>query len=148
MKKMGVYIGLLFLVVSVIVFVQSLRLPYTGHYGPGPGMLPLWISAIVAVLSVGYLILAWTREDKTVAQAFPKDAGWVNALAVIGTLALFLVTVNVVGFLPASILALFLMFLRGYRWYWSLALSAGVSVSVYVIFDVLLRVQLPDWDLG
>jgi len=148
MKKLGVYISLLFLVVSGIVFYQSLHLPYTGAFGPGPGLLPLWISAIVMVLSVCYLVVSLIGEDKTIFQAFPKDAGWVNVFAVIGTLVLFLILVKKTGFLAASILALFLMFLRAYRWYWSLAFSAGVSVCVYVIFDVLLGVPLPEWSIG
>lgn len=148
MKNLGVHIGIFFLAVSGVIFVQSLRLPYYSDYGPGPGLLPVWVSGIVGVLSLISLAVAVKKEKRDLAALLPKGEGMINVLTSMGSILLFLVIVSYTGFLIASIAALFFLFQRGYRWHWSLGLSVCVSLVVFFIFEVFLRVPLPANEYG
>lgn len=137
-----------FLLFSGIMFWESLSMGYYSEYGPGPGMLPLWVSGLMFGLSAVYLVVALKKETVFLSQVLPKGEGFVNILVCIGSLILFIVLAPLAGFLIASTATLFLLFIRGYKWYWGLGLSVSTSAIVFWVFGIVLEVPLPVNDLG
>ncbi|WP_174350799.1 tripartite tricarboxylate transporter TctB family protein [Paenibacillus sp. JMULE4] len=78
----------------------------------------------------------------------PKGEGLINVLVCAGSFILFIIIAPLLGFLIGSTITLFLLFMRGYKWYWSLGLSASISFIVFWVFGILLQVPLPVNDLG
>lgn len=148
MKNISVYMAVFFLLFSGVMFWESLSMSYYSEYGPGPGLLPLWVSGIIFVLSVVYLVTAFKKDIILFAHVLPKGEGLVNVLVCMGSLVLFMVLVPLTGFLIGSTVTLFILFLRGYKWYWSLGFSASVAFIIFWVFGVMLQVPLPVNDLG
>jgi len=148
LKNLGVCMAVFFLLFSGIMFWESLSLDYYSEYGPGPGLLPLWVSGLIFVLSLIYLGIALKKEIILFSDVLPKGEGFINVMVCVGSLVLFMIIVPFAGFLISSTITLFILFKRGYRWYWSLGLSASVAFIVFWIFGIVLQVPLPVNDLG
>ncbi|NOU92591.1 hypothetical protein GC093_05020 [Paenibacillus sp. LMG 31456] len=148
MKNLGVCMAVFFLLFSGIMFYESLSMDYYSEYGPGPGLLPLWVSGLIFVLSLIYLVIAIKKDIILFSQILPKGEGLINVLVCVGSLILFMIIVPFAGFLIGSTITLFLLFMRGYKWYWSLGLSASIASIVFWVFGIILQVPLPVNDLG
>lgn len=148
LKNLSVYMAVFFLLFSGIMFGESLSMAYYSEYGPGPGMLPLWVSGLIFILSVVYLGIGLKKEIVLFSQVLPKGEGLINVLVSIGSLILFMIIAPLAGFLIGSTACLFLLFIRGYKWYWSLVLSISLASTVFWVFGIILEVPLPVNDLG
>lgn len=148
MRKLGVYVALFFLIYGGVFFGLSLSLEYKSDFGPGPGFLPAWTSGLLLVCSVIYLAIAFKSEIPFIKDVLPKGEGFINVLVTIASLILFMVIVPIVGFVISSIITLFLLFSRGYKWYWGLGLSATVTFIVFWVFGFLFGIPLPVNEYG
>jgi len=148
LKNLGVYMAVFFLLYSGIMFWESLSMDYYSEYGPGPGMLPRWVSGLTFVFSIIYLVISLKKDIILFSRILPKGEGLINVLVCAGSFILFIIIAPLLGFLIGSTITLFLLFMRGYKWYWSLGLSASISFIVFWVFGILLQVPLPVNDLG
>ncbi|MFJ8236237.1 tripartite tricarboxylate transporter TctB family protein [Ureibacillus sp. NPDC094379] len=148
MKNLNIYIALLLLIISGIIFWQSLSLSYYSAYGPGPGFLPRWSSGIIIVLIVLYLIQSIRKDFVSISEVMPKGEGLINVLVCFAAIILFIITIPYVGFNISSVIMLTLLFSRGYKWYIALGSSVGVTLIVFLIFGTLLGVPLPVNEYG
>lgn len=148
MRNLEVYVSLFFIVVAGVVLQQSLSLQYYSDYGPGPGLLPIWSSGIMLVLAAANLVIAWKKNNTNISELLPRGTNLTNLLACVVSYALFLVIVSFVGVTIASILMLFILFSRGYKWYWGLGLSVLVAGVTVFVFGFVLGVPLPVNELG
>ena len=142
-KNLGIHISLFFLIFSCLIFYQSMSLDYGSDYGPGPGLLPIWTSGVIVVLSLLYLVFSIKKEVIDFSKVLPKGEGFINIAVCMGSLFLFVILVSYTGFLLGSILLLMVLFKRGYNWAWSIGLSLTVALIIYYVFSYLLQVPLP-----
>ncbi|MFS0776693.1 tripartite tricarboxylate transporter TctB family protein [Neobacillus sp. 3P2-tot-E-2] len=145
---LGFILAIFFLVCSFVMLWQSLRMGYYSEYGPGPGFLPLWINGLIIILSVLYIIHVMRKGDIPISKILPKGEGFVNVMVSMGAPILFLLIVPYSGFITASTITLFILFIRGFKWYWSLGYSAILSFILFWIFGTLLQVPIPVNVLG
>lgn len=143
MKNLGVYVSLFFLVFGGIIFWQSLSMDYYSDYGPGPGLLPRWVSGIIIVLSIVNLVWSFKKDVILFSDVMPKGEGLINVLTCMGSLVLFMVIVPFTGFVAGGITTLFILFKRGYKWYSALGLSALVTLVIFWLFGMALGIPLP-----
>jgi len=107
---------------------------------PGAGFWPLLIALAMAALGLS-LMLHPTPDGA----AAPGKSRWGKFVITLGTLALYVVALEPLGYLATTALLLFVQF----RWVESLSLrvSAGIAVATAVVslllFRVLLKVPLP-----
>lgn len=148
MKNLGVYISVFFLLYGGVIFREAISMDYYSDYGPGPGLLPLWVSGMIIFSSLCYLLVTLKKEIILFSSILPKGEGLKNVIVTVSAFLLFVILVPYTGFVISSTLMLFLMFKRGYKWYWSLGLSAVVTGIVFFVFDVLLQVPLPVNEYG
>lgn len=143
MKNIEVYVSGLFILLGGVIFWQALSLPYNSEFGPGCGLLPLWVSGILIVLCVLNLLIALKNNNINFNDILPKGASLKNVLACVGGYLLFMVAVPYAGFSISSIVMLFILFSRGYKWRWALVWSVAVTGAMFVIFNSILGVPLP-----
>ena len=148
MKNLEVYLSGLFILVGGVIFWQASLLPYYSEYGPGPGLLPVWISGLMIALCVVNIIIALKKGKTDLVEILPKGTGLINLLACVGGYALFMILVPYAGFTISSISMLFILFSRGYKWYWGLVWSIAVTVVMYMMFISILGVPLPVNEFG
>lgn len=108
---------------------------------PGPGMWPFIVSACLAAVSIP---LMFTRLGAAGLERFGTSGLYVVAGAV--SVGIFVVAFQQAGMiLPGFLLLLFwLRFLGNERWLTSVPTAVLVPIGLYVVFDVLLSVPLPE----
>jgi putative tricarboxylic transport membrane protein len=113
---------------------------------PNPGFFPLLGGSILLLLSLTNLIIALLRPGEEKAERFfPYPFSLKRILLLLSSLILFVVVLDYLGTLITSfVLIVFLLrYLEPQKW-WVTVLTAGlVTVVFYLLFVVLLNVQLP-----
>lgn len=148
MKNAGVWVGCFILVFALLIFTSSLSYEYYGSVGPGPGLLPLWLSGALVVLSILYIIESVIKNKITFSDIFPKGKELWKPLLFIFSFILFIVIVPFTGFCIAGITMLTIVFLPSYKWYVGLGISTVVTLFLFVVFYNLLKIPLPVNSLG
>jgi putative tricarboxylic transport membrane protein len=129
-----------FAAVGVYVLVSSVGLGLWTSLGPGPGLFPFAMGAVLAAMSAVWLLQELRRPSETAAGV---DRGLV--VAVVGSLVVLAAVMDLLGFQLSMFL--FLMYhlkLRGRRaWPSSLATALAGSVGAFYAFNYGLNVSLP-----
>lgn len=140
--KGEVWVGIFLIVFSLVFFIQSFSLPYSGLEGIGAGFFPTWLSGILLILSVCYIYSALRREDSQ-SEPMPKGKALLNILFILLCMIGFIILVTFLGFVITSTLFLFVLLYRNYRWYMNIGISLGISLVIFFVFNSLLGVTLP-----
>jgi putative tricarboxylic transport membrane protein len=125
------------------LFWKSLSLKYYSDYGPGPGFFPAWMSGLLIVLSILYIIDSLRKNGIHIKDIFPKKEGLRKVLTIFISLIVFLVLVPFTGYTIAAVSMLCILFFREYKWYWGIGISLTVSFVLFFAFHYLLKVPLP-----
>lgn len=137
--------ALLWIVVGVIVLLQSRELDYMAEYGPGPGFLPFWLG--VGVIALGLALLAkatfLSNKDETV-EIPTRHATYQLILVLAGILGLALLA-ETIGFLICIGLMFFFLLAAVERQGWKFSLIMGFSSALvfWIIFELGLDLRLP-----
>jgi len=139
--------GIVVLVLSLAVMEGARRMPASATFGPGPGFLPFWLGALMAVL--GVLLLIRGRRGPG-GRVFPGPAGLVPVGLTLAGLAGYILLLGRLGFLLATgLLAAFLLgVVERERWWLALCVGALNALALYLVFHRLLGVTLPRNALG
>lgn len=148
MKKAGVWAGILTLIYAIIIFQQSLSLDYSTKLGPGPGFFPLWLSGILIVLTLLYIVDSIKHDVVKLSEILPGGQAGRNIISTVGGLIIFPIVVPYLGFVVSATILQFIMFVRDFKWYIALGISAVVSIILFFVFQSLLGVTLPVNDFG
>ena len=115
-------------------------------FGPGVGFFPFWLGVLMAILSIFLILNAWQRPaTPTKKSIFPGRQAFIAIGSVLTGLAGYIVLLEVLGFLLDTVL--FTAFLLGVvereKWKMTLLIATLTSGGLYVIFQILLGVNLP-----
>jgi putative tricarboxylic transport membrane protein len=150
MKKVDIP-GIVGLMLSVFIMEESWRMPVQGVVGrttfaPWPGFLPFWVGLVMAILSI-LLIISTAREsgDPKKKATFPRGQALIAILLFTVSMVAYIALLDVLGYLVDTLLLnIFLMrVVMRAQWKLSLWVPVVASVSLYVIFQVMLGVNLP-----
>jgi putative tricarboxylic transport membrane protein len=145
-KKAGVWVGLCILLFSLVFFITSFKYDFMTESGPGPAMLPTCVSALLALLSLFYIK---DEFQHSIANVLPKKEIMKKFGVIFLSVILSLLFLNNhIGFVVAFAVMLFMQFLLEYRWITSLIMAIGISISLYAIFIVGLKLTFPLNSLG
>ena len=146
MRRVYQIASLVFLAFSAYLMFESRQMEYYVDLGPGPGFFPFWLGALLAVLSVIWLIQVSRGPAGPMEAGFiPDRRGMVRVLSILISLGLFGWFVDDLGF-QLSMLAfmVFLLIVLGRQKPIVTALVAIIgSFGVYYLFTHWLDVQLP-----
>ena len=148
MKNLEVYISGVMILFGATIVRLAYSMEYYGEYGPGPGLLPLWTSGLIVVLSAINLVIALKKGGKSLAEILPQGSSLKNVLSCVGAYALFLILVPYAGFTISSVLMLFILFSRGYDWRKGLLFSVVITGVMFFLFGSVLTVALPVNEFG
>ena len=139
------------LLFSGYVVAASLQMPLraiTGRtsFAPSTGFLPLWLGVIMAVLSVLLIVTATLQRDESGPKAiFPRGRALLAVVLFLAGLAAYIALLAVLGYLVATLLltAFLLRVVMQVGAKTTCLVALGASVGLYVLFHVLLNVDLP-----
>jgi len=139
-------VAALFFIVGAIVITDSIRLGSTwGNDGPRPGYFPFYVGLIICIASVVNLVLALVVLRGARNKTFVQVDQLKLVLTVLVPTAIYAAAVTWIGIYVSSFLfiAFFMRWLGKYAWWKVAAVSIGVTVLFYVIFEIWFKVPLP-----
>jgi putative tricarboxylic transport membrane protein len=139
--------GLFFLLLSAIIGVFSFKIGVGTLSKPGPGFVPFGAALLLMVLSFLSILLVLGGKSES---NWEMEVKWRNFLSVMGAMAVYGFLLNRIGFIFSTFLFVtFLIKFIGPR-DWKKAVAAGAITSAcsYLLFESLLKSQLPRTFLG
>jgi putative tricarboxylic transport membrane protein len=146
MKMADRVTGIVVLLFSVLLMVGSWQMPASATFGPGAGFLPFWLGALLAGLSFLLFVNALRQPAAPTSKPiFPSGKTLLRLGAVIVGLTVYILTLEALGFLVGTglLTAYLLGFVEREKWYMTILVSVLNSAGLYLVFQVLLGVNLP-----
>ena len=145
-RAMDMITSTLFLVLGVVVMVGSLKLGASwGSDGPEAGYFPFYISLIFMLSSTVTLYQAAVVDKNKKKVSFVDRESFKQVMAVLLPAIVFVLGVQLIGIYVSSVIyiAVFMVWLGKYPIWKAVAVSVGVSVALYLMFEFWFQVPLP-----
>ncbi len=145
-RTMEIVTALLFLIFGFVVMTGSLKLGASwGSDGPQSGYFPFYISLIILLSSTVTLYQAIFQSKQQKDEAFVEKKPFRQVMAVFLPALVFVLGVQLIGiYVSAAIyIAVFMVWLGKYAYWKAIAVGVGVSVALYVLFEIWFQVPLP-----
>lgn len=145
MAKKDLWSSLFWILCGGLMVVGALRLPLGEPQNPGPGFLPLSVGGLMVLLAIALL---WRSLRKSVDSKTDRAAKPENLQKLFGTFLAILLYVPAfprLGFILTTIPLMIFLFKYIGEMGWKVSLAGGIfiSLSLYFIFKVWLKVQFP-----
>ena len=143
--------GALFLLFTVFIIYESLRLQYYTPLGPGPGFFSFWVALIFGGLAIIMILQATFGPAEPMPEDFFSTRnGYLRLGAVVLSLVFTTALLDFLGFrLTMLIVYLFLLYSFGrQKFLLTLTVSLAGSFGVFHMFDQWLHVPLPKGVFG
>lgn len=134
---------------SIYLMMKSAELPigFIRGQGPGGGLWPFWLSAIMLVCC-GFIALNWWRKTSPPSQSdepFLDGYGWRMVGLVGGGLLGFVALINVISMYGAIAVFLlyYLRFLGRHSWGLSLGMAFVTPILFFFFFEGAMRITMP-----
>ena len=138
--------GLVLILFSVLIMVESRKYPIGTVDNPGPGFLPMLLGFVLGLMSLALWIKTWIKVKTQIQKtSWPDRQGLIKIIAIFIGILLFTILFEVTGYF-LNIFLLFLLLLRPIgrqRWSMTLMISIGAVLVSYLLFDWWLKVPLP-----
>lgn len=123
------------------IILQASRWDYMGPDGPGPGFFPLWYGIAMAALSLVLMISSVLRENRETIDWRGAGRAFAIGLALAVSVAVFKLIGFAIGFAALSFFVVAVMYRRSLPV--AAAVAVGLAAGFYVVFPLLLGVNLP-----
>jgi hypothetical protein len=137
--------SLFWLLLSIYVFVESLRLGVGSLSAPGMGLMPFGASGLLGIVSILLFLQTSFRKERVKGEAPFYEIFWKRVLFFIIIVSLYAIFLDKAGYLISTFLLLILLLLnveRPQAWR-VLVFSFLVTVITYYIFSKWLKCALP-----
>ena len=157
MTRADIVGGLLLAAGFAAALWEGLSFQFGAEFAPGPGFAPVWLSSIGIAIALLIAVGGWrsARQANTTASGEPVDPSadkteLAPVVATLVALAVMIVVVPWVGFVPAMLafLLILTLFIQRMSWLTALGTSLGTVVFVYIVFVHFLKVPIPAGPLG
>ena len=143
--------GLFWLSISIFVCVEAIGSKIGTFQSPGPGFLPFLGGVILGSLSIILIVTNFLKKkgDEMVTYLW-KGRGWGKICLILLALFIYAILLPKLGYLITTFGLMIILFgVKERPKFWIQVLSALITaLATYVIFYVLLQVQLPKGILG
>ena len=141
------------LLLGAVICYESLRLGLGTWRVPGPGFLPFWAAVFLISLAIGIFIMAVVKDadaSQGPEKFWSRPESWKKVLLVLFSLVVYNLIWTRLGFSLSTLLFLgFLFRVVGKRKWGTVAVgSILTSFAAYMLFEVLLKAQLPAGIVG
>jgi putative tricarboxylic transport membrane protein len=150
MKSLDQRSSLFWLLLSISIFIESLRLGIGTPGNPGMGFMSFGASGLLGILSVVLFVRSSLKKEKAVAAPLFSGKLWKRALFVLISLVLYSRLLPVAGFLISTFLLMTLLFwiLERKKVWLVFVLSLLTTAVTYYVFSIALNCQFPSGLLG
>ncbi len=142
--------SLFWLLLSISIFIESIRLGIGTPGNPGMGFMSFGASGLLGILSVVLFVRSSSRNKKAAPTPLFSGKMWKRALFVLISLVLYSRLLPVGGFLISTFLLMTLLFwiLERKKVWLVFVLSILTTGITYYVFSIALNCQFPSGLLG
>jgi hypothetical protein len=135
-------LGFLF---SIAYLIEGRDLRMGTMDAPGPGVFPLIVGMLFALVSLGVIADALTTREPGTAR-FPAGPSLRRVLIVSSGFVAYVLSLPVLGFVIATVLfvALYTRVVGRISWLAGIFSGACITAAVWTVFALLLEVHLPE----
>jgi putative tricarboxylic transport membrane protein len=150
MKRYDQGSSLFWLLFSIIILVESLRLGVGTLNNPGTGFMSLAASGLLGILSLVLFLQTSFKEKAGEVKPLFSGTLWKRVFIVLIALFLYARLMPVAGYLIGTFFLMAFLFwiLERKRVRWVLILSFLTTASTYYLFSVLLKCEFPPGIFG
>jgi len=150
MKPLDQASGLFWLLLSITVLVESVRLGTGSLRDPGTGFLTFGASAIMGILSLALFIRASLKKEEVKGELFFAGPFWKRVILVLVLLVLWARLMPELGYLVSTFLLMGCLYgvLERKKIWLVLTCSLLTTLITYVVFSKWLNCQFPDGVFG
>lgn len=132
--------GIVPLLIGIVFLISSWQLPFGQLVSPGPGLWPAILSVVLIIVSFLLLITGYKKENY---KKFSPEVK--KVLYGIISIALFILLFETLGLEICCLLLLiyWIRFLGKESWKTAIMYSGTITISVYVVFVILLEIPIP-----
>ena len=139
--------GCIFLFIGLLFFADSFQLSWGSWAEPGPAPFPLAVSLLLSIAGIIKIVQnqgGGAKEGRIEWRATVR--GFLTPLKILGTTLIFILVLERLGYLVATLLFMLALFLwvGRYRVWIAIGLSVAIGVGSWYFFEVILKVQLPE----
>jgi putative tricarboxylic transport membrane protein len=139
--------GFIFLFIGILFFADSFQLSWGSWAEPGPAPFPLAVSLLLSIAGIVKIVQdheVGEREGRIEWRTMVR--GFLTPLKILGTTLIFILILERLGYLVATLLFMFVLFLwvGRYRVWIAIGLSVAIGVGSWYFFEMILKVQLPE----
>jgi len=146
MRKADIGFALMLFVLAVLVAEESLQLNIGwGLNGPQSGFFPFWLAVGLAICCLVIPPHPPPPTPPTSRQPLVRPGGWAPILKVAGPAIAMVALTEMIGLYPAAALYIgfYMRWIGRFRWPLVLAVSIGVPLISYMVFDKWFLVPMP-----
>jgi len=155
-NKLELVTGLAIMLMGIVLFLESIKLPYMKGTNPSAGFLPIWISVSLILCSFYILVKRIKTIQKENKSGIKEEENILDFKSTGKALIVALITVLVILSIPfiGMVLALFiylvilLKFIGKNSWITTGKVSLLIPIVIYFIFHVWLSVPFTTGFLG
>ena len=137
--------------ISLIICLASLQYRMGTLSSPGSGFLPFLSGLAIGFFSiVGFIHATIQKNRGEIWESFLKAVRWEKALIILISLFAYSLLLGLIGFFLCTLLfiGLLLRVVVPQRWPLVMGGSVLITVASYIVFEVLLKAQMPKGLLG
>ncbi|HEY2969599.1 MAG TPA: tripartite tricarboxylate transporter TctB family protein [Casimicrobiaceae bacterium] len=141
-----IVVALLFVVVAAVVIIDSVRVGTTwGSDGPRAGYFPFYIGCILAITGAGIVVQALRHWKTLAAETFVRRDELKPVLTMLWPTIVYVALIVLLGIYVASAIYIgtFMLWQGKYKWPSALAVSLGVPIATFLMFEIWFLVPLP-----
>jgi putative tricarboxylic transport membrane protein len=149
--------SLVLILFGVVFLLYNVKYPLDTWANPGPGIFPLMVGAVLVVLAAWQLIqdVRKSKQEeakernkgtgRSIRKLLQRDSGEVKPLLMISVFIVYLLMVKWVGFFISNFLFVIISskIIGARDWGRPIALSGGISLFCYFLFEVWLKLSFP-----
>jgi len=147
MRWMELLVAACFVGAGLLVITDSIRVGNAwGSDGPEPGYFPFYIGCLMVGGAAGVILqtlLTWKQDDGK--EVFAEKHEFNLMLLMLMPTAVFVAAIFVLGIYVAALIfiAAFMVWQGKYSYFKSIAVGAGISAALFVLFEIWFLLPLP-----
>jgi hypothetical protein len=132
-----------FLVLSMVYLFLVKDMSFGSLIGPKSGFMPI-IAGVGALVLSAINFYKVARTKRTADKPALDRTGFIKLAIFVAALVGYLGSLKYIGFFPATFIVLFFLIkLSTSKWWMPLIVSLSVTAAFYLVFSLLLGIQLP-----
>jgi hypothetical protein len=148
MKKWNIITAILLVFIIGGIFYATKDYPKVVEGTLGAGEWPRFLAIVLAIFTVLLLINTFIVKSDNTGEYNPiqfNNGAIKRVFAITGTLVIFVLMLQILGFLISSFIFIGLvMFVMGERRSkWLLGTSFSITLGIWIVFELLLKLMLP-----